>query len=495
MFLPRGYYTIKQAADRLLYEAKCGRVEIECCLNEGSDISDARHEIGVALASKTLRAAGLITHNGRLEAISDSFWRSPDCKEAIEADSAISSIEFDDGIWTDVWPLIAMKDLQICFSIEGHFDRARVWPAAWGVDSPFVDSAKAAAENVSAASVNAPASLNPISQNEADILNPDGRSVLLPKREFMDAAELLSWIAFRRSLTLEEWGNELYKISRNWPFRIESFYDAAGVDQGPFGIPGGPATLRDALSAEVDGAGWRDGALLASAVGQSATEHAIQSLLSEFSASDLLAELTANLSRAERVNPKLRSASGLARRALAAGEIRSVGGAPPTSNHGSFFWSDLPFGRTAIDPAEWCVGTKLLPDGRMSEVGRGTRWISVLFDPLEVLRVFPPGDDTATDQAPRASDDQPLTVPEASVPKRGAGRQQSGGRPPHRAQDAFIRELVRLADLDRLPEAPLHTQKEMMEWVALEFGDDAPSLTTVKDWLQRFDYRRHRKSD
>jgi hypothetical protein len=197
-----------------------------------------------------------------------------------------------------------MKDLQICFSIEGHFDRARVWPAAWGVDSPFVDLAKAAAENVSAASVKAPASLNPISQNEADILNPDGRSVLLPKREFMDAAELLSWIAFRRSLPLGDWGNELYKISRNWPFRIESFYDAAGVDQGPFGIPGGPATLRDALSAEVDGAGWRDGALLASAVDQSATEHAIQSLLSEFSASDLLAELTENLSRAEKVNPK-----------------------------------------------------------------------------------------------------------------------------------------------------------------------------------------------
>jgi hypothetical protein len=102
VFLPRGYYTIKQAADRLLHEAKCGRVEIECQLNEGSDISDARHEIGVALASKILRSAGLITHNGRLEAISDSFWRSPDCREAIEADSAISSIEFDDGIWTNV---------------------------------------------------------------------------------------------------------------------------------------------------------------------------------------------------------------------------------------------------------------------------------------------------------------------------------------------------------------------------------------------------------
>jgi hypothetical protein len=75
------------------------------------------------------------------------------------------------------------------------------------------------------------------------------------------------------------------------------------------------------------------------------------------------------------------------------------------------------------------------------------------------------------------------STPLPSPPEQERAPRGAGGRPPHKARDAFIRELVRLANSpDGLPD-PAALFRHMLQWGEDEFGDDAPSETTVRGWI------------
>lgn len=67
-----------------------------------------------------------------------------------------------------------------------------------------------------------------------------------------------------------------------------------------------------------------------------------------------------------------------------------------------------------------------------------------------------------------------------------------GGRPPHKLFDDFIRELIKIADgPDGLPESKTLTA-QMKDWVD-QHDENPPSDTTIRDWLNRFDYRQPKR--
>lgn len=100
-----------------------------------------------------------------------------------------------------------------------------------------------------------------------------------------------------------------------------------------------------------------------------------------------------------------------------------------------------------------------------------TLWHEVLLDAPELVRVFP----APEDGAPTA----PYHLTPAEKPARV-------GRPPHVTRDACIKEMVRRANG---PDG-LGTQSEciraMIEWAATQFGDAAPSDTTVRELVGRY---------
>jgi hypothetical protein len=67
-----------------------------------------------------------------------------------------------------------------------------------------------------------------------------------------------------------------------------------------------------------------------------------------------------------------------------------------------------------------------------------------------------------------------------------------GGRPPHKLFDDFIRELIKIANgPDGLPE-PKALTAQMKDWAA-QYDENPPSDTTIRDWINRFDYRQPRR--
>lgn len=64
-----------------------------------------------------------------------------------------------------------------------------------------------------------------------------------------------------------------------------------------------------------------------------------------------------------------------------------------------------------------------------------------------------------------------------------------GGRPKKFNEDAVIRELIRLADLDGLPPTKAELQRHILEWCQTTFNEE-PSLSTVKRWLAKWSPQR-----
>ena len=62
----------------------------------------------------------------------------------------------------------------------------------------------------------------------------------------------------------------------------------------------------------------------------------------------------------------------------------------------------------------------------------------------------------------------------------------AGGRPKHNAYEAFIAELIRLADTpDGLPESRRELKAHMLDWLGQRFADDQPTDSTVDSWLSK----------
>ncbi len=154
-----------------------------------------------------------------------------------------------------------------------------------------------------------------------------------------------------------------------------------------------------------------------------------------------------------------------------------------------YILTDSGFG-AEVPPYVWRASNTLqsaFPGGRVGWLdGTPPVWLEgrvIIFANSFAEWLFGPMPLAPLEDAASSPEPAPEATPEHS-------ERSAGGRPPHAAMDSFIRELLRVADkVDGLPEGPELT-RHMLEWASSAYGDDAPSVTTVKDWIARFDYRR-----
>jgi hypothetical protein len=59
----------------------------------------------------------------------------------------------------------------------------------------------------------------------------------------------------------------------------------------------------------------------------------------------------------------------------------------------------------------------------------------------------------------------------------------------------FIREMMRLADMDALPAKPGALMNHMREWAERKLGDECPGDQTMRDWIKQCDWREHQEAD
>jgi len=143
MYLPTGYYPIGRAVARLLAAARGGDVHSNVgCLGVAIGIAtteeEAKQQIGVVLASNSLRAAGLIPHTGELVSIPVEFWRTPAAKAVMQYGYNPELTFLKGSYWTDVVFLIAEPDFRVCFGCKSpFFSTPTTWPDEWGTTSPF----------------------------------------------------------------------------------------------------------------------------------------------------------------------------------------------------------------------------------------------------------------------------------------------------------------------------------------------------------------------
>lgn|GEM_PF-3953220 len=379
MFLPSGYFTIGQAATKLLraFESRKAETEYLGCPGNGDNEQTARYEIGAALASNQLRCVGVLP-DGRIASIPDEFWRTQDCKPVISEDSPISLIFLPTlrGKWTGVQPLIAEPDFQRRFACEGSFSAPSVWPPEWG-QSPFIVAGANGVDDPTQVQ-GAPASPE---QSRSDPQKMDDliwtSEIVPPERASMDAAELMSWVAFRKRVPLERWATEVYHLARKWPVQTATFYDPVCGEDYYSKIDRGPSFLLAVLESELKGVCWTEVPELCIPDPYGEKASAVSALLDEAPCATLVQSLRTDIARSQRINLKLRAAAADIRRALSTGSLRSVAACHPIRE------------RSPIEAPEWKIGVDLFPDSTMRETGVGEKRDSLLFDALEVLEIWP----------------------------------------------------------------------------------------------------------
>lgn len=79
---------------------------------------------------------------------------------------------------------------------------------------------------------------------------------------------------------------------------------------------------------------------------------------------------------------------------------------------------------------------------------------------------------------------QDLFVATEAAPQEEVSRRGKGGAP-MKAEDAFVREMVRVAVLDGF-DTRLELTKHMKEWCSTTYGDKAPSDRSIERWVERW---------
>jgi hypothetical protein len=196
-----------------------------------------------------------------------------------------------------------------------------------------------------------------------DDINPE--VVTLPARDFMDAAEVISWIGSRTALPKHMWWKDLFRFSRDWRFddwigirtedppRVTLFGDEwfSSADQ-----------LLSTFKARASGSIWPHYPLITTAEGR---DHAEQ-YLARFDISDSIGwtllgqQLMADIRRRDQCLEKLRAAAGKLRRELYKGSLIAWG-----SKVTDGLSNDHP--RQKISSDEWPPGVEIDLDGEVRE--------------------------------------------------------------------------------------------------------------------------------
>jgi hypothetical protein len=225
-----------------------------------------------------------------------------------------------------------------------------------------------------------------------------------PQYETMEAAEVLSWIALRRALPLNEWAKQIYGLSHHWPCSVQAFYDtnrayyAASRPPYRYGqFAGSPHDFLALLNDVESGANWKDRTLSPSEL------PGIEKFLEGKEISELIADLKSDIAKAAPINRQLKVANEDLRKKLAVGSIKAFGG----SKGGEF--GELMFGRRPIEAGEWVLGKEVLPDGTVHERDGYETCAFLLFDAQEVLAIWP-AERVATLDRPTDPHDEPANT-------------------------------------------------------------------------------------
>ena len=115
MFTPTSLNTTEDASD---YESECYR--------------EALNAFGVALASETMQAVGIVDSTGEIVAIPSGYWRTKAARQFLEALYQHQHIEGVEGYeFSDIVPIIPKLLLNKLFPEIGYDETATVWPKGW----------------------------------------------------------------------------------------------------------------------------------------------------------------------------------------------------------------------------------------------------------------------------------------------------------------------------------------------------------------------------
>ena len=323
-----------------------------------------------------------------------------------------------------------------------------------------------------------------------------------PNRGFIAPASALSWIAFGSALPEYIWDKALYPGASLWPWlrpdNLKMYLQR--LSRGDDGGRPPPQMLIDALERRVP---WEQRVPQATYQAEKAAGAGprVRDRLPVASAEQMktaAAEWNAELDTA-RIRPDvaadaLDGASSTLRRAARQGEIavfiyletledekrawvegrganqNRIMRVPAARFDEPLFFSSDGFALAGEELEYIVLGSNPSPSPRNLH-------FPAALDGSEVWERWPNPDPQRVWTVP---DSAPTLSPPAN--KESAPR-RAGGRPPHKARDTFIRELIRLANLpDGLPDST-ELFHHMVRWCESELEENAPTETTVRQWL------------
>jgi len=219
--------------------------------------------------------------------------------------------------------------------------------------------------------------------------HPD-ENLTLPARDFMEAAEAISWIGYGRALRKHQWCADLIGLSRDWDFHDGigiSTTDLMGFD---FGEPWyfGAGELLATFKARASGSDWpRLSRIKTEEEGPKfADQYLARYRISDSSGwTALYHQLRADIERRNEFLAELTAAAGRLRRELYKATLIAWG-----RKYLGQFKSGAR--RQKLIPEEFSPGVQIDFDGYVREQGSGARalWESLSFDTEEVLATWPP---------------------------------------------------------------------------------------------------------
>jgi hypothetical protein len=216
-------------------------------------------------------------------------------------------------------------------------------------------------------------------------------SVILPARDYMDAAETMSWIGYGKALRKFDWCEHLFRLSRDW-----KFHDAIGIatEDPPMTASfregrwfSSAHELLDTFKARAFGSIWPPYPRIKTEDGQNCAEKYLARFVVNDASGwkDLGRQLKADIERRDQFHETLRVAGGKLRRELYKNML-TAWGSKDTSD---------PFNgppRQRIVPDEWPPGVEIDFDGNVREKEGwdwSIRWMLLSFDTEEVLAIWP----------------------------------------------------------------------------------------------------------
>lgn len=479
---PEGYYRFCDIPAILFRESEWNlrRLSFSTALfNPKADTSDLSFspvdsligDLGPRLASGDIQAAAILSSDGALVWVPAAAWRLMDW-QGESLSSAIEraflgweiNIPFPTGTFERGRPIISGRALAEAFGAENP----PMPPVLEPCDISTVMSRPDRAAPPATSKIETEQSTAHQDQSGSFSDGPSG----VPTDETMDAAQVLSWIAVRRAIPLAEWGSEFYCPSRDWPWPAQGFYDPRILGGNWSYLAGGPQRLLSILESVQDSSDWNLSPM--AMVRDAYVELKIDSLVHVFGIETLVNDLRDDIKRAVAINRRFKRAGSELRRALEAGEIRSVGGTRNSTG-------ELMFGREKLESKIWILGVEIFPDGTVREQGGMEIRSFLLFETAEILLKWPMGE--AGDGSKSPAPISPILHDQSGAPSGQDIPKRPGGRPKRHDWDAFWIEVAWYAaenDLDVGHRQEL--QQHMVNWTAQEW-QDPPDPATIRSRL------------